>query len=184
MRCKILLTVFLRSDDLKRLIIPEHGKNDVADFMHDSPDSHVLLLAFAFVGIVAVDHRIYWCFCPFIHLKVIESYHMQDTSGKAGPSLGHVNIVPVELAGLLYGRIQTEVGIKLLWGGKKVKGTHFRNQDNRAEEANAPQRLEKEDTVIDGCSFQLINSLMQFFEYAIQMLLVFPVGFDIEPDSE
>ena len=65
MRCKILLTVFLRSDDLKRLIISEHGKNDVADFMHDS---HVFLLVFAFVGIVAVDHRIYWCFRPFVHL--------------------------------------------------------------------------------------------------------------------
>ena len=68
MRCKILLTVFLRSDDLKRLIISEHGKNDVADFLHDSPDSHVFLLAFAFVGIVAVDHWIYWCFRPFVHL--------------------------------------------------------------------------------------------------------------------
>ena len=32
MRCKILLTVFLRGDDLKRLIISEHGKNNVADF--------------------------------------------------------------------------------------------------------------------------------------------------------
>ena len=50
MRCQIPLTVFLRSDDLKWFIIPEHGKNDVADFMHDSPDSHVFLLAFAFVG--------------------------------------------------------------------------------------------------------------------------------------
>ena len=68
MRCQIPLTVFPRSDDLKWFIIPEHGKNDIADFMHDSPDSHVLLLAFAFVGIVAVDHRIYWCFRPFIHL--------------------------------------------------------------------------------------------------------------------
>ncbi len=44
MRYKILLTMFLRSDDLKRLIISEHGKNDVADFMHDSPDSHVFFL--------------------------------------------------------------------------------------------------------------------------------------------
>ena len=145
MCCQILFTVFLRSDDFKRLIIPEHGKNDVADFMHDSPDSHVFLLTFAFVGIVAVDNRIYWCFCPFIHLKVIERHHMQDTPGKAGTSLGHVDFVTVELAGLLYGRIQTEVGIKLLWGGKQVKGTHFSDQDNRAEEANAPEGLEKEE---------------------------------------
>ena len=184
MRCKILLTMFLGSDDLKRLMISEHGKNDVADFMHDSPDSHVFLLAFAFVGIVTVDHRIYWCFCPFIYLKVIERYHMQDTPGKAGTSLGHVDFVTVEFAGLLYGRIQTEVGIKLLWGGKQVKGTHFSNQDNCAEEANAPQGLQKGDAVIGRCPFQLINSLMQFFQYAVQILLVFPIGFDIQPDPK
>ena len=45
MRCQILLTVFLRGDDLKWFIIPEHSKNDVADFMHDSSDSHVFLHA-------------------------------------------------------------------------------------------------------------------------------------------
>ena len=80
---QIPLTVLLRSDDLKRFIIPEHGKNDVADFMHDSPDSHVFLLAFAFVGIVAVDNRVYWRFSSFIHLEGIECHHMQDASGKA-----------------------------------------------------------------------------------------------------
>ena len=60
MCCQIPLAVFLRSDDLKWFIIPEHSKNDVADFMHNSPDSHVFLLAFAFVGIITVDNRIYW----------------------------------------------------------------------------------------------------------------------------
>lgn len=104
MRCQILVTVFLRSDNLKRLIIPEHGKNDVADIMHNGYYSHIFLLAFAFVGILAVDNRIYWCFCPFIHLKVIECCHMQDAPGKAGSSLGHVDFVTVELTGLLYGR--------------------------------------------------------------------------------
>ena len=34
---RIPLTVFGRSDDLKRLVVPEHGENDVADFIHDSP---------------------------------------------------------------------------------------------------------------------------------------------------
>ena len=139
MRCQIPLTVFLRSNDLKWFIIPEHGKNDVADFMHDSSDSHVLLLAFAFVGIIAVDNRIYRCFCPFIHLKVIESHHMQDTPGKAGTPLGHVDFVPIELAGLLYGRIQAEVSIELLLGRKQVKGTHFSNQYNRTEKTDAAQ---------------------------------------------
>ena len=114
MCCQIPITVFLRSDDFKRFIIPEHSKNDVADFMHDSPHSHVFFLAFAFVGIVAVDNRIYRCFRPFIYLKVIECYHMQDTSGKAGTSLGHVDFITMKLAGLFYGRIQAEVSIKFL----------------------------------------------------------------------
>ena len=74
MRCQIPLTVFLGRDD----------------FMHNSSDSHVFLLAFAFVGIIAVDNWIYWCFCPFIHLKVIEGHHMQDAPGKTGSPLGHV----------------------------------------------------------------------------------------------
>ena len=161
MRCKILLTMFLGSNDLKRLMISEHGKNDVADFMHDSPDSHVFLLAFAFVGIVTVDHRIYWCFCPFIHLKVIERHHMQDTPGKAGTPLGHVDFVPIELAGLLHGRIQAEVRIKLLLGRKQVKGAHFSDQDGCTEKTDTTQGLEKEDTVINRRPFQLINSLMQ-----------------------
>ena len=30
-----------------------------------------------------------------------------------------MDFVSVELAGLFYGRIQTKVGIKLLWGGMK-----------------------------------------------------------------
>ena len=51
--------------------------------MHDSPDSHVFLLIFAFVGIVTVDNRVYWRFSSFIHIEVIECHHMQDASGKA-----------------------------------------------------------------------------------------------------
>ena len=63
---------------------------------------------------------------------------MQDTSGKTGPPLGHVDLVTIELTGLLYGGIQAEVGIKLLRGRKQVKRSHFRNQDNRAEETDTP----------------------------------------------
>ena len=143
MCCQILLAVFLGSDDLKWSMITEHGKNDVADFMHDSSDSNVFLLTFAFVCVAAVDNRIYGCFCSFIHLKVIERHHMQDTPGKAGTPLGHVDFVTIELAGLLYGRIQAKVGIKLFWGGKQVKGTHFCNQHNSAEKTYTPQGLDE-----------------------------------------
>ena len=84
MRSQIPFTVFLRSDDLKRLIVPEHRKDDVADLVHYSPDSHVLLLGFAFVGIIAVDDRIYRHPAALVHLKVIECHHMQDAPGEAG----------------------------------------------------------------------------------------------------
>ena len=83
MRCQIPFTVFLRSDDLKRLIVPEHGKDDVADLVHHSSDSHVFLLCFAFIGIIAVDDRIYRYPAALVHLKVIERHHMQDASGEA-----------------------------------------------------------------------------------------------------
>ena len=113
MRCLILLAVFLGSNDLKRFIIPEHRKNNVADFVHNGSDSYVFLLAFTFFGVVVMDHRIYRSFCPLIHLKVIECHHVQDTPGKAGTPLGHVDFVTVELAGLFYSRVQPEVRIEL-----------------------------------------------------------------------
>ena len=84
MRCQIPFTVFLRSDDLKRLIVPEHSKDDVADLVHHSSDSHVFLLCFAFIGIIAVDDRIYRYPAALVHLKVIERHHMQDAPGEAG----------------------------------------------------------------------------------------------------
>ena len=48
-------------------------------------------------------------------------------------------LLPVELPGLLYGRIQAEVGIQLLRGRKQVKRAYFCDQDNRAYEAYAAQ---------------------------------------------
>ena len=46
------------------------------------------------------------------------------------------------------------------------------------------QGLDERNAVIDRCSFQLVNSLMQFFEYAVQMRLVFPVDFYIQANPE
>ena len=81
--------------------------------MHDSSDSHIILLAFAFVGIVVMDNWVYGHFRTLVNFKVIEYHHMQDASGKAGSPLGHMYFVPIKFAGLFYRRIQTEVGIKL-----------------------------------------------------------------------
>ena len=141
-RC-IVFTMLLWRDHFKRLIIPKHGKNDVADFMHDSPNSHIFLFAFAFVDIVAMDNRVYRYFRILVNLKVIKRHHMQDASGKAGSPLGHMYFVPIKFAGLFYRRIQTKVGIKLFRGRKQVKGTHFCNQHNSAEKTYTPQGLEQ-----------------------------------------
>ena len=114
-RC-IAFTMLLWRDHFKRLIIPKHGKNDVAHFMHNSPNSPnspIFLLAFAFVGIVAMDNWGYGHFRTLVNFKVIKSHHMQDAPGKAGSPLGHMYFVPIKFAGLFYRRIQTEVGIKL-----------------------------------------------------------------------
>ena len=83
MRCQIPFAVFLRSDDLKRLIVPEHRKDNVADLVHHSPDSHVFLLCPAFAGVIAVDDRIYRHPAALVYLKIIECRHMQDASGEA-----------------------------------------------------------------------------------------------------
>ena len=109
---------------------------------------------------------------------------MKDTPGKAGAPLGHVHPVPVELAGVIHTGIHAKVSIKFLGWGKQVKGAHFRDQDDCAEETDAAQGLEEADAVINRISLQFIHSLMQFFEYVVQMRLVFPVGFDIQPDPE
>ena len=68
-----------------------------------------------------------------------------------------MDFVSVELAGLFYGRIQTKVGIKLLWGGKQVEGAHFSDQDNHTEEASAAQGLEDENTVIRPASLPVFQ---------------------------
>ena len=42
----------------------------------------MILLGFAFVGIITVDDRIYRHPAALVYLKVIERHHMQDASGE------------------------------------------------------------------------------------------------------
>ena len=81
-RC-VAFTVLLLGDYFKRLIIPEYGKDDVADLMHDGSDGYIFLFAFAFISVLVINDRVYWCFRPFIHFEVIKRHHMQDAPGKA-----------------------------------------------------------------------------------------------------
>ena len=79
-----------------------------------------------------MDNWIYRHFAAFVQFEVVQCSHVEDTPGKAGATLGHMDLVAVELAGLLYSRVQAEVSVEFLRGGKQVKGTHFRDQNNSA----------------------------------------------------
>ena len=113
--------VFLRSDDLKRFLIPKHGKDDVTDLMHDSAHRYWLFLAGALLGVIVVDHRIHRCAAPFRNLYVIERGHVKNTPGKAGTTLGHMDFIAIEFSGLFDSGVKPKVGIKLFRGRKKCK---------------------------------------------------------------
>ena len=132
MLCGKAPAVLLRSDDLEGFVIPEHGKNDVADLMHDSAHCYCLFLAGTLPGVVVVNYRIHGCAAPFINLYVIERNHMKNPSGKAGAALGHMYFIAIELSGLFDSRVKPKVGVKLFRGRKKFKIPHLRDQDDGA----------------------------------------------------
>ena len=103
--------VLLRSDDLKRLVIPKHGKNDVTDLMHDGAHCYRLFLTGAFPGVIVVNHRIDREAAPFIHFYVMECDHVQNPSGKAGATLGHMYLIAIEFPGLFDSRVKPKVGV-------------------------------------------------------------------------
>lgn len=86
-----LLAVLFRGDDLERFVIAKHGKDDVADLMHDSAHCCRSFLAGALPGVVVVNYRIHRCAAPFINLYVIECDHVKNPSGKVGTAFGHMD---------------------------------------------------------------------------------------------
>ena len=52
-------TVLFWSDELERFVIPKHGKDDVADLMHDSAHCYRFFLAGTLPGVIGVKHRVY-----------------------------------------------------------------------------------------------------------------------------
>ena len=91
MLCGKTPAVFLRRDDLEGFVIPKHGKDDVADLMHDSAHCCRSFLAGALPGVVVVNYRIHRCAAPFINLYVIECDHVKNPSGKVGTAFGHMD---------------------------------------------------------------------------------------------
>lgn len=95
-----------------------------------APTATLFFFAGTFTGVIIVNDRVHGRFCCFIHFQVVDGDHMQDTPGKAGTPLGHVDPVSMELAGIVYTGIQPKVSIELLRRGEQVKGSHFRDQDD------------------------------------------------------
>ena len=124
--------MFLRSDDLEGFVIPEHGKDDVTDLMHDSAHCYWLFLAGTLPGVVVVNYRIHRCAAPFINLYVIERGHVKNPSGKAGATLGHMDSIAIEFPGLFDSGVKPKVSVKLFGGRKKFKIPHLRDQDDCA----------------------------------------------------
>ena len=132
MLCSKTLAVFLWSNDLKRFVIPKHGKDNVTDLMHDSAHCYWLFLARAFPGVIVVNHRIHRCAAPLSNLYVIKRSHVKNSSGKAGAAFGHMDFISIEFPGLFDSRVKSKVCVKLFWGRKKFKIPHLRNQDDCA----------------------------------------------------
>src|SRR5699024_7675114 len=121
MLCGKTPAVFLRSDDLEGFVIPEHGKDDVTDLMHDSAHCYWLFLAGTLPGVVVVNYRIHRCAAPFINLYVIERGHVKNPSGKTGATLGHMDSIAIEFPGLFDSGVKPKVSVKLFGGRKKFK---------------------------------------------------------------
>ena len=130
MLCGKAPAVLFRGDDLEGFVIPEHGKDDVADLMHDSAHCYRLFLAGTLLGVEVVNHRIHRRAASFINLYVIECDHVKDTSGKAGAAFGHMDFIAIEFPRLFDGRVESKVSVKLFRGRKKFKIPHLRDQDD------------------------------------------------------
>ena len=66
----------------KGFVIPKHGKDDVADLMHDSAHCYWLFLPGALPGVIVVNYRIHRCAASFINLYVIELFFVKYFSLK------------------------------------------------------------------------------------------------------
>ena len=51
--------MFFWCNEFKRLIIPKHSEDNVADFVHNGSDSNDLFLAGTFADIIIINDRIY-----------------------------------------------------------------------------------------------------------------------------
>ena len=120
MLCGKAPAVLLRSDDLKGFVIPEHGKDDVADLMHDSAHCYRFFLAGTLPGVIVVNHRVYRRAASLIDLYVIERNHVKNTSGKARAPFGHVDFIAIEFPRLFLRQGQAQSKRKAFSGKKKV----------------------------------------------------------------
>lgn len=101
--CRIPFIADLRCNEFKRLIIPEHSKNGVTDYVHDSPDGS----NFFCWHICGRNNRKWLGSRAYLRLWPLSGcwwWPNVGALGKAGIPLGQVNSVPMELAGIIYAR--------------------------------------------------------------------------------
>ena len=101
---------------------------------------------------------------------------MKDPPGKAGATLGHMDLIAREFSGLLDSGVKPKVGVKLFRRRKQVEIPHLRDQDDRTEKADPRQGLQKADLVVDQSILQFLYRLMECFQERVQMLLVFLIS--------
>ena len=55
MFCRIAAAVLFECDDVKRLVIPKRGENNVTDLVHDRANSNILFLTGTFANVIIVN---------------------------------------------------------------------------------------------------------------------------------
>ena len=55
MFCRIAAAVLFERDDVKRLVIPKHGENNVTDLVHDRANSNILFPTGTFANVIIVN---------------------------------------------------------------------------------------------------------------------------------
>ena len=142
-------TVFVWCDERKGLVIPEDGKDDIADLVHDSADCGHLGFRFTLLRVVVLQYRILGTACAG-GTNGLHSDDVDHPSGLARAALGEPDVRANKIAGLFHRRVQAKVGIELLGAAKGVEIADFTDQSDSAEESNAWNGLKQMDLFCKG----------------------------------
>ena len=134
--------MFFRGNQNEWTFIPQNGKDDIADFVHNSTQSRHLGLAFTLFFIEGSQYRI---LRSAVHTEADRLYrqNIDATSGVWGASLGHLQVGTAEISGLPDGWIKTKVCEKLLGPFECREVSYFADQRDSRKKANSRYALEQ-----------------------------------------